>query len=38
VAGDRVVVTLDIGGAIEMRTFDVKTLRETGRLRFATEP
>ena len=38
VAGDRVVVTLDIGGAIEMRTFDVKTLRETGRLRCATEP
>ena len=38
VAGDRVVVTLDIGGAIEMRTFEVKTLRETGRLRFATEP
>ena len=38
VAGDRVVVTLDIGGAIEMRTFDVKTLSETGRLRFATEP
>ena len=38
VAGDRVVVTVDIGGAIEMRTFDVKTLRETGRLRFATEP
>jgi hypothetical protein len=38
VAGDRVVVTLDIGGAMEMRTFDVKTLRETGRLRFATEP
>jgi hypothetical protein len=38
VAGERIVVTLDIGGAIEMRTFDVKTLRETGRLRFATEP
>ena len=27
VAGDRVAVTIDIGGAIEMRTFDVKTLR-----------
>ena len=38
VAGDRVVVTVDIGGAIEIRTFHVKTLRETGRLRFATEP
>jgi hypothetical protein len=38
VAGDRIVVTLDIGGATEIRTFDVKTLRETGRIRFATEP
>lgn len=38
VAGDRIVVTLDIGGATEIRTFDVKTLNETGRLRFATEP
>ncbi len=38
VAGDRVVVTLDIGGATEIRTFDVKTLKETGRIRFATEP
>jgi hypothetical protein len=32
------VVTLDIGGATEIRTFDVKTLHETGRIRFATEP
>jgi hypothetical protein len=38
VAGDRIVVTLDIGGATEIRTFDVKTLTETGRIRFATEP
>jgi hypothetical protein len=38
VAGDHVVVTLDIAGATEIRTFDAKTLRETGRLRFATEP
>ena len=38
VAGDHVVVTLDIGGATEMRVFDLKTLKETGRLRFATEP
>lgn len=37
-AGDRVVVTLDIGGATEIRTFDASTLAETGRLRFATEP
>jgi hypothetical protein len=38
VAGDRIVVTLDVGGATELRTFDVKTLREAGRIRFATEP
>jgi hypothetical protein len=38
VAGDRIIVTLDIGGATEIRTFDVKTLQETGRIRFATEP
>jgi hypothetical protein len=38
VADDRIVVTLDIGGAMEIRAFDVKTLKETGRIRFATEP
>jgi len=37
-ADDRIVVTLDIGGATEIRTFDAKTLKETGRIRFATEP
>jgi hypothetical protein len=34
----RIVVTLDINGATEIRTFDLKTLRPTGRLRFANEP
>jgi hypothetical protein len=38
VAEDRIAVTIDAGGAIEVRTFDVKTLKPTGRLRFATEP
>ena len=38
VADDRIAVTLDVGGAIEIRTFDAKTLKPTGRLRFATEP
>ena len=38
VAEDRIAVTLDVGGAIEIRTFDVKTLKPTGRLRFGTEP
>ena len=38
VAGDVIVVTVEIGGATEIRTFDAKTLRPDGRLRFATEP
>jgi hypothetical protein len=38
VAEDRLVVTLDIGGAVEIRTFEIKTLRAAGRLRFASEP
>ena len=38
VAGDRVVVTVDIGGMIEIRTFDARTLRPQGRLVFAVEP
>ena len=37
-ADDRIVVTLDIAGATEIRTYDLKTLKETGRIRFATEP
>jgi hypothetical protein len=38
VAGDRIVVTIDVGGALEIRTFDAATLRPQGRLRFAVEP
>jgi len=38
VAEGRIAVTLEIGGATEIRTFDLKTLRPAGRLRFATEP
>jgi hypothetical protein len=38
VAGDRIVVTVDVGGAVEIRTFDAATLRPQGRLRFAVEP
>ena len=37
-AGDRVVVTLDIGGTTEIRTFDAHTLKAVGRLRFVNEP
>jgi hypothetical protein len=37
-AADRLVVTLDIGGATEIRSFDARTLKPTGRLRFVSEP
>jgi hypothetical protein len=37
-SGGHVAVLIDIGGASELRTFDIKTLKQTGRLRFATEP
>ncbi|MBR0778560.1 hypothetical protein JQ625_27325 [Bradyrhizobium diazoefficiens] len=38
VAGDRLVVTLDIGGITEIRTFDVHSLKPAGKLKFANEP
>ncbi|MBR0714475.1 hypothetical protein [Bradyrhizobium liaoningense] len=38
VAGDRLVITLDVGGTMEIRTFDAHTLKPAGRLRFANEP
>ena len=38
VAGDRLVLTLDVGGAPEIRTFDAKTLKPAGTLKFAQEP
>jgi hypothetical protein len=38
VAGDQLVLMLDIGGVTEIRTFDAKTLKPTGRLRFTNEP
>lgn len=37
-AGDRIMVTLDIGGRTEIRTFDAKTLKPAGTLSFANEP
>jgi hypothetical protein len=37
-AGDRIVVTIDIGGALEVHTFDARTLSPEGRLRFVAEP
>ena len=38
VAEDRVVVTVDTAAGWELHTFDLKTLRHTGRLRLTTEP
>ena len=38
VAGDRLMVTLDLGGATEIRTFDAKTLKPAGKLKFVSEP
>lgn len=37
-AGDRVVVTVEAGGATEILTFDAGTLKPLGRLKFASEP
>ena len=36
--GDRLAVTIDVGGVTEIRIFDGKTLKPAGRLRFASEP
>jgi len=38
VSGNTLVLTLDIGGMTEIRTFDAQTLKPTGRLRFTNEP
>jgi hypothetical protein len=34
----RVAVLLDVNGATELRTFDIKTLKQTGGLQFTTAP
>lgn len=38
VSGDLLVLTLKVGGTIEIRTFRLGTLTPAGRLRFAAEP
>jgi hypothetical protein len=38
VAGDRLVLTLDVNGQTEIRTFDAHTLKPAGSLKFTTEP
>src|SRR4029079_3866176 len=38
VAQDRVAVTIEVNGALEIRSYDLHSLRQTGRLRFVYEP
>jgi hypothetical protein len=38
VAGDRLAITIETGGATEIRFFDARTLKPAGRLGFANEP
>jgi hypothetical protein len=38
VVDSHIMVTVDLGGATEVRTYDLRTLRPTGRLRFSNEP
>jgi len=37
IAGDRIVVTLEIGGATEVRIYDANTMQQVGRLHFAQQ-
>ena len=38
IVGESIVVTLDVAGVTEIRTFDAKTLQQIGRIKFAPEP
>ena len=38
VAGDRLVMTLNVAGATEIHTFDARTLKPAGRLKFVSDP
>ena len=38
VTNDRLIMTLEIDGKVEVRTFDVKTLQPAGRLNFSATP
>jgi hypothetical protein len=37
-AGERIIVTIQVGDSTEIRTFDAKTLQPAARLRFLSEP
>jgi hypothetical protein len=38
VSGDHIVVTIEVNGATELRTFDPDTLKPLGRLRLVPKP
>jgi hypothetical protein len=38
VSGDRIAVIVEVNGSVEVRTYDLHTLRPAGTLKFATEP
>ncbi len=38
VGADHIVVTIEVGGVTELRTFDPDTLKPLGRLRLETKP
>ena len=38
VSEDRLILTIDVGGQVEIRTFDVRTLKPAGRLILAPQP
>ena len=38
VSAERLMIILDIGGVTEIRTFDAKTLKPAGKLKFVSEP
>ena len=38
VSDGRIVVTVDIGGIVEVRSYDLRSLKQLGRLTFTTAP
>jgi hypothetical protein len=38
VSGDRLLVTLEVAGSVEIRSYDARTLKPVGQLKFASEP
>jgi hypothetical protein len=38
IGADHIVVTIEVGGIVELRTFDPDTLKALGRLRLETKP